>query len=202
MFCRGGFVVSFESRPISRNRQVDSASKDLALLDALKHAAEFNMCVSTNCTTCGGYPFAKQVLTTLKRIGHDFPDGNLLRDTIRHPATQRAILAELKKISELDDGGFYLVPAARYLIFRAYCVLSEDEVETTLRGSWAGRVYQSMRDHYAAIQERERNALREQLEQKKKNAERRRIEAELRSQRKRERDELWRTGRMKPRADQ
>jgi hypothetical protein len=194
--------VSFESRPISRNLQVDSASKDLALLGALKHAAKFNMCVSTSCTTCGGYPFAKQVLTTLKRIGYDLPDANLLRDTMRHPATQRAILVELKKISELDDGGFYFVPAARYLIFRAYCVLSEDEIETILRGSWAGRVYQSMKDHYAAIQERKRNAFREQQEQKTKNAERRRIEAEIRSQRKIERDELWCTGRMKSGADQ
>jgi hypothetical protein len=101
---------------------------------------------------------------------------------------------ELRKTPRPDVIDIDIEPPLRYLIYRASCILTEVEVESLLADSWAGGVFRSMRDHYAAIEERRRQKHQLQQDQKEQNVERRLREQELRAQRKVERDELWRQG--------
>jgi hypothetical protein len=197
-----GGVMPSSDRPLNSFRDAPYKYRDqtAGLLADLRHATQKNLCVSTHCTTCGGLPFATTVVSTLRRLGYELPPLGTPREAnavVSNPMTQRAVLAELRKIVQPDIGNFDLSPAVRYLIYRAYSVLPESEVESALGGSWAGQVYQSMRDHHASIQERKLNMYQEQQAQKRRNADRRLLEAELRAERKRERDMRWRQGGMK-----
>jgi hypothetical protein len=194
-------------RPLNSFRYASCEYWDqtVGLLADLRHAAQKNWCVSTHCTACGGLPFATTVVSTVRRLGYELPPLRTRREAnavVSNPMTQRAVLAELRKIVQPDIGNLDISPAVRYLICRAYSVLPESNVENSLGGSWAGQVYQSIRDHHALIQERKRNLYQEQQAQKRRNADRRRLEAEFRAERKRERDTRWRQGAMKPATDQ
>ncbi len=191
--------MSVENRQANRRWLGGRATESTTLLTELKHAVDFKMCVYTHCTTCGGYPFAKRVLASLKRMGYEFPAVRSNRDlasTLRDPATHRAVLMELGKTPWPNVIDIDLEPPLRYLIYRAYCVLTEVEIESLLADSWAGGVFRSMRDHYAAIEEIRRQKRQLQQDQKEQNVERRLREQELRAQRKVERDELWRQGKI------
>jgi hypothetical protein len=193
------FVVSGENRPANPRPLGGRAVESATLLTELKHAVDFKMCVYTHCTTCGGYPFAKRVLAALKNMGYELPVVRSNRDlapALRDSTTHRAVLMELRRTPRPNFIDIDLEPPLRYLIHRASCILAEAEIESILNDSWSGQVFRSMRDHYAAIEERKRQKRQLQQDQKEQNIERRRREQEFRMQRKAERDELWRQGKI------
>ena len=139
--------------------------------------------------------FVRRVLGALLRIGYELKPYRSSREafaTLLSPDTQRAILAEMKKIPRPDVGGCSLEPPARFLIYRASLVLGEEEVRIALGDSWAAKIYRSMREHYCAIEDRKLRNLREQQQAKERCEENRRIASELRAQRKKAIDERWR----------
>ena len=130
-------------------------SWESSLLALLLYADANQLCVSTNCTTCGGMPFAEKVLNFLRRRGHSIsrlPVRRRIQDLFQlwsNTATQQAILSELKDLQPVQSDEDRVMPAVRYLIYSTHKVLGPSVVEQALPiNSFAARVLGRMEAHY------------------------------------------------------
>lgn len=161
------------------------------LQEFVERAIERKMCVQIHCTTCGAEEFRRGLWNTVGgqsagEIGPLFGGARALAElmvglvkkegyTYQHEKAVRLMLFEIWPFLAKEDG--------------------ESELDSLLRGTWAGGVLARMKAHFAARREarrahedRQANAPRQREEKKRQKAE----QHAARLTAKAERDRLWR----------
>jgi len=122
------------------------------LQEFLDEASAANLCVRPGCTTCGASDFDQRLMRASRGASRfDFTARGWTPRTLIFVAEG---LSELRSVPERD------VAAVRYIIFRLYGMLGEDEfnrgIAPKLQDTAAGGVLEAMRSHHAIEQERRR----------------------------------------------
>lgn len=161
------------------------------LQEFIERAVRERMCVQIHCTTCGARAFRDELWTTV---------GGGSKGALGPMFGNAGALAELMSgLMEKDGYTYEHEKVLRLMLFEIWPFLGAEEgeskLESTLRGTWAGRVLDAMKAHEAARRalrrahdEREANAPKRREEKKRQKAERHaaRLTAKV------ERDRLWR----------
>ena len=142
--------------PIRLNRRGVSP-QDSTMVQLLLQSEVASLCKRTNCTTCGGMPFAEKVVTFLRRRGYNIPRLPVRRSTQdffqlwKSNITQHAILSELRDLQPAQSDEDRVMPAVRYLIYSVYRAIGAPALEQALpNNSFAARVLRCMEDHYGS----------------------------------------------------
>jgi hypothetical protein len=179
-----------------RNTRRDylSALYDNALLRELVYAAEFNLCVSPQCTTCGSLEFVENVFRCVTGSKREFKSSLEFIDQARALDVQMQIASALATVEPPDEVSASIEPPAILLILAAHDVIKNAAfvgdghngenrpLKDILGDSWAGDVLSRMQGRY------ERRLARVELRQQQEAAASRQ-RAEDREQRQRTRQQ-------------
>ncbi|MGD9727747.1 MAG: hypothetical protein AB7E70_09685 [Hyphomicrobiaceae bacterium] len=122
------------------------------LLPIILEARENNWCVRIGCTTCGAHDFRAAVL---RQLG---PRGGLAGERHINNLGGQQIFDALSRCSEPAIDPVADDEACRWLLFFVWQRFGDEVCERDLypklKGTWAGRVLDRMRDHHKADQRR------------------------------------------------
>jgi hypothetical protein len=177
-----------EQRKRTARRRDLEARYENALLRELIFAADFNLCVSPSCSTCGSLEFVENVFRCVTTSDKRFSSSHTFLEHARRPEVQIQIARALAALNPPEELSFSIEPPARLLILAAHYVLrptslterTPNHLRVTLvdllGSGWASTVLKRMEKHYDL-----RLALREQ---------RREIDDAMRNRRALEREQL------------
>jgi hypothetical protein len=185
-----------QNKQAERNTRRDHliALYDNALLRELVYAADFNLCVSPQCTTCGSLEFIENVFRCVTGSKQEFKSSHEFIDQARVLDVQRRIANALATVEPPDEVSSSIEPPAILLILAAHDVIKNaafvgdgrNGENRSLKGilgdSWAGDVLSRMQGRY------ERRLARLELRQQQEAAASRQ-RAEDREQRQRTRQQ-------------
>lgn len=150
-------------------------------------------CTKINCATCGAMEFRRGVLDALSEATEPGPRKTLDREAVIE------IARALADITPEGSDSPNLVPAVRCLLFDLWSgiPLVDNDVETQLAGSWAGKILRAMKEHHATVEQRRRASaeFQDPANVQKRREEKKRLKQEQHASRmvaKQERDRVWR----------
>jgi hypothetical protein len=171
---------------------------DNALLRELVYAADFNLCVSPQCTTCGSLEFIENVFRCVTGSKQEFKSSHEFIDQAKDLDVQMQIANALATVEPPDEVSSSIEPPAILLILAAHDVIKNAAFNAAFLGdgrniehrslkgilgdSWAGDVLSLMQGRY------ERRLARLELRQQQEAAARKQ-RAEDREQRQRTRQQ-------------
>ena len=158
------------------------------LLDAVSR----KLCTQIGCTTCGALEFRRGVIDALVRETGRSPLERIDREGAE------SIAKALAEVRQDAESPLSLKPAIQCLLFDlcSHGLLAEGEVDKLLRGSWAGKVLQGMRE-YEAVRSVARDAHLARQDpiavqrRREEKARARQAKHEERLALKKERDRVW-----------
>lgn len=191
---------------LNRNNQAERTARrdhltalyDNALLRELVYAVDFNLCVSPQCTTCGGLEFIENVFRCVTGSSEEFRNSYEFLGTARALDVQLQIACALAMVEPPDDVSPSIEPPAIFLILAAHDVIKNaalvdnglNSQHRSLKGilgdSWAGDVLSRMQGRY------ERRLARLELRQQQEAAarEQRAADREQRQRARQQRKEI------------
>ena len=131
-----------------RNTRRDhlTALYDNALLRELVYAADFNLCVSPRCTTCGSLEFVENVFRCVTGSKKEFKSSHEFINQARALDVQMQIANALATVEPPDEVSASIEPPAILLILAAHDVIKSAAFNAALLGNGSNIEHRSLKD--------------------------------------------------------